>query len=173
MDNRLCPFPQLFSEVNAALGENNEEGMFVTVWLGILELSTGELTYADAGHEKLALYQNGEWKLLPKSCGVPLAAWPPDVLELMDESYRFRNRVIQLKPGDMIFQYTDGVTEATDAREELFGEDRLLTALNSAQTGELPPLLRHVRGEIDGFVKDAPQFDDITMLTLRYNGSNQ
>ena len=164
---------QILSEVNAALGENNEEGMFVTVWLGILELSTGELTYADAGHEKLALYQNGEWKLLPKACGVPLAAWPPDVLELMDESYRFHNQVVQLKPGDMIFQYTDGITEATDANKELFGEERLTEALNASPSVRPEELLPRVREKINGFVKGAPQFDDITMLALRYNGEKQ
>ena len=162
---------RVLTEVNVALGENNEEGMFVTVWLGVLEISTGELTYADAGHEKLALYQDGEWKLLPKACGTPLAAWPPDVLELMDESYRFRNQTIQLKPGDVIFQYTDGVTEATDAQEELFGEGRLLEALNAAGSVQPEALLPQVREKIDAFVKDAPQFDDITMLALRYKGS--
>ena len=166
---RLSP-ERVLEEVNAALGENNDEDMFVTVWLGVLEISTGELTYADAGHEKLALYQDGEWKLLPKAGGVALAVWDPEDLEFMDEKYRFRNQTVQLRPGDMIFQYTDGVTEATDAQEELFGEDRLLMALNGAQTTDLSPLLRYVRGEIDGFVQDAPQFDDITMLALRYIG---
>ena len=115
-------------EVNAALTEGNDEDMFVTVWLGVLEISTGELTYADAGHEKLLLYQNGAWKFLPKAGGPALAMWEPEDLELMDEKYQFRNQTVHLNPGDAIFQYTDGVTEATDAENELFGDDRLLAA---------------------------------------------
>ena len=169
---RLSP-ERVLEEVNAALSENNDEDMFVTVWLGVLEISTGELTYADAGHEKLALYQDGKWKLLPKVGGVALAAWSPEDLEFMDAKYRFRNQTLQLKPGDMIFQYTDGVTEATDAEDQLFGDDRLVGALNGSSDSDLELMLHHVREEIDGFVKEAPQFDDITMLTLRYNGSDQ
>ena len=169
---RLSP-ERVLLEVNATLTENNEEDMFVTVWLGVLEISTGELTYADAGHEKLLLYQSGEWRFLPKSGGVALAMWEPEDLELMDEKYRFHNETIHLAPGDAIFQYTDGVTEATDAQEELFGDDRLLDAMNSAPTAKPEELLPHVRAKIDEFVKEAPQFDDITMLGLQYKGSGQ
>lgn len=166
---RLSP-ERVLEEVNAALGENNDEDMFVTVWLGVLEISTGELTYADAGHEKLCVCQDGKWSILPKAGGVALAVWDPEDLEFMDEKYRFRNQTIRLKPGDAIFQYTDGVTEATDASNALFGEERLMAALNSSHGADLVPLLHHVRMEIDAFVKDAPQFDDITMLALRYIG---
>ena len=165
---RLSP-ERVLLEVNAALSENNEEDMFVTVWLGVLEISTGELTYADAGHEKLLLYQNGEWKFLPKQGGPALAMWEPEDLELMDEKYQFRNQTVHLNPGDAIFQYTDGVTEATDAENELFGDGRLLAAMNSAPSAKPEELLPHVRAKIDEFVKDAPQFDDITMLGLRMN----
>ena len=91
----------------------------------------------------------------------------------MDESYRFHNQVVQLKPGDMIFQYTDGITEATDANKELFGEERLTEALNASPSVRPEELLHRVREKINGFVKDAPQFDDITMLALRYNGEKQ
>ena len=161
---------ELLEEANAALTENNEEDMFVTVWFGELQISTGELTYSDAGHEKLLLYQDGEWKFLPTSGGVALAMWEPEDLEFMDEQYRFRNQTIHLNPGDAIFQYTDGVTEATDAHNELFGDDRLLSAMNSAPASQPEELLPYVRTKIDEFVKDAPQFDDITMLGLRYKG---
>ena len=165
---RLSP-ADVLSEVNASLSENNDEDMFVTVWLGVLEISTGELTYADAGHEKLLLYQDGAWRFLPKSGGAALAMWEPEDLELMDEKYQFRNETIRLGPGDAIFQYTDGVTEATDAANVLFGEDRLLDAMNSAPSAKPEELLPYVREKIDAFVKDAPQFDDITMLGLRMN----
>ena len=165
---RLSP-ERVLLEVNAALTENNEEDMFVTVWLGVLQISTGELTYADAGHEKLLLYQNGAWTFLPKQGGPALAMWEPEDLELMDEKYQFRNQTVKLNPGDAIFQYTDGVTEATDADNELFGDDRLLAAMNGAPSAKPEELLPHVRKKIDEFVKDAPQFDDITMLGLRMN----
>ena len=166
---RLSP-ERVLGEVNASLTENNDEDMFVTVWLGVLQISTGELTYADAGHEKLLLYQNGEWKLLPKSGGVALAMWEPEDLELMGEKYQFRNETVHLNPGDGIFQYTDGVTEAADANNELFGDDRLLAAMNSAPSATPEELLPHVRKKINEFVKEAPQFDDITMLGLQYKG---
>ena len=162
---------KVLEEVNASLTENNGDDMFVTVWLGVLELSTGVLTYADAGHEKLLLYQGGAWKFQPKANGVALAMWDPEDLELMENKFHFHNETIQLRPGDAIFQYTDGVTEATNADNELFGDDRLLTAMNSAPSVEPKELLAHVRGKIDKFVKDAPQFDDITMLGLQYKGN--
>ncbi|MBE6070314.1 MAG: serine/threonine-protein phosphatase, partial [Clostridium lundense] len=160
-------------EVNAALSENNDENMFVTVWLGVLEISTGELTFADAGHEKLLLYQNGVWRFLPKEGGPALAMFTPEDLEYMDEKFQFRNQTVRLNPGDAFFQYTDGVTEATDADNELFGDDRLLEAMNAAESVKPDQLLPFVRTKIDAFVKEAPQFDDITMLGLTYKGSQK
>ena len=161
---------RVLEEVNLSLGENNEEGMFVTTWLGVLEISTGELTYADAGHEKLARYHDGEWRFLPKACGVPLAQWPADVLELLGDTYPYRNQTIRLRPGDVIFQYTDGVTEAADPYNQLFGEQRLLEALDGASSVQPEALLPQIREKLDAFAQNAPQFDDITMLALRYNG---
>ena len=159
----------VLERVNAQLCENNPEYMFVTVWLGILETSTGKLTWADAGHEQLLLYQNGEWTLLPKGGGVALAAFEPELLAL-DPVSPFQNHELLLKPGDAVYQYTDGVTEAMTAQREQFGYDRLLEAVNSAPSVEPEVLLPHVRKRIDAFVQDAPQFDDITMLALRYRG---
>ena len=162
---------ELLTEANATLYENNRDGMFVTVWLGILKISTGELVYADAGHEKLLLYQNGAWRLLPKeTIGPALAMWAPEDFVYMTEEYRYRDVTVRLSPGDAIFQYTDGVTEAMTADRELFGEERLLAAMNSAPSARPEELLPHVRAKIDEFVKGAPQFDDITMLGLQYRG---
>ena len=96
----------------------------------------------------------------------------PELLELDDEP-AFVDQELLLAPGDAIFQYTDGVTEATDAREQLFGEERLLEALNASGTEAPEALLPYLRGEIDAFVKDAPQFDDITMLVLLYHGQGR
>ena len=162
---------ELLMEANATLCENNTGGMFVTVWLGILKISTGELVYADAGHEKLLLYQNGMWRMLPKeTIGPALAMWAPEDFAFMTEEYRYRDKTIQLRPGDAIFQYTDGVTEAMPANHELFGEERLLDAMNSAPSTQPEDLLAYVRARIDEFVKGAAQFDDITMLGLQYKG---
>lgn len=160
---------RVLTEVNASLCENNDANMFVTVWLGILEISTGNLTYADAGHEKLLLCQNGEWSFVPKKGGTALAAFTPEDLSLMGEKYQFRNCELHLNPSDVILQYTDGVTEATTAENEAFGDERFLSALNSAASTKPDELLAHIRAKIDEFVKDAPQFDDITMLGLRFN----
>lgn len=165
---------EVLIETNAALSENNGENMFVTVWLGILELATGKLTYANAGHEKLILFRNGEWNFDANDHhGVALAALDPEMLEAMSEKFKFSDRTVQLQPGDFLFQYTDGVTEATNANDELFGEARLLEALRSASSADPAVLLPHVRKKIDEFVKDAEQFDDITMLGMRYNGIHE
>ena len=155
--------------VNGQICENNPDCMFVTVWLGILEISTGLLTWADAGHERLMLWQDGAWKCLPKKSGVALGALEPELLALKPGP-TFRNHELVLKPGDAVFQYTDGVTEAmTEAREQ-FGMDRLTEALSGAGTVKPDELLPHVREKIDAFVQGAPQFDDITMLSLLYHG---
>lgn len=161
----------VLERANADLSEKNDDEMFTTAWLGVLEISTGNLTYADAGHEKLALHHNGTWELPPKPNGaVALAAFDEDDYADLADKYRFRNHTIQLQPGDAIFQYTDGVTEATSTDEELFGEERLTEALSESGTASPKEVLPSVRGKISSFVKDAPQFDDITMLGLLYKG---
>ncbi len=165
----LDPASVMF-RVNERLGENNNDGLFVTVWLGFLEISTGRLTYADAGHEKLLLYQNGGWQFLPKGGCTALAVLEPDEFEDLPDSYLYRNETIQLAPGDAIFQYTDGVTEATNEKGEFFGDVRLLAAMNAAPDIEPEKLLPYLRGLIDRFVGNAEQFDDITMLGLIYKG---
>ena len=162
----------VLQRANADLSEKNDDDMFTTAWLGVLEISTGKLTYADAGHEKLAYYHDGTWELPPKPNGaVALAAIPQEAFDKVPDKYRFRNYTMQLQPGDAIFQYSDGVTEATDANEELFGEERLIDALNGSPSTSPGKILPFVRKQIAEFVKDAPQFDDITMLGLRYIGN--
>ena len=162
----------VLEEVNAQVCEGNANGMFVTVWLGVLELSTGRLVWADAGHEKPILFHDGSWSFLKKHSGVALGMMDPELLA-MDDEPAFVDQELCLAPGDGIFQYTDGVTEATDAKERLFGEERLLEALNAARTEAPEALLPYLRGQIDAFVKEAPQFDDITMLALLYHGSSK
>lgn len=165
---------KVLMHANADLSEKNDGDMFTTAWLGVFEISTGTLTYADAGHEKLALYRDGAWEVPRKPNGaVALAAFSQEDYEGLPEKYRYRNHTVVLQPGDALFQYTDGVTEATDADEDLFGDQRLLDALNEAPSASPGVLLPFVRERIATFVGDAPQFDDITMLGLRYIGVEQ
>ena len=158
--------------VNADLSEKNDDFMFTTAWLGVLEISTGTLTYADAGHEKLAIFRNGAWELPRKQNGaVALAVFAPSDYDGLPEKFHFRNHTLKLEPGDAVFQYTDGVTEATDADDELFGEERLLEALGAAPSASPGQVLPFVRERIAAFTAEAPQFDDITMLGLLYKGA--
>ncbi|MBO6148252.1 MAG: PP2C family protein-serine/threonine phosphatase [Lachnospiraceae bacterium] len=147
---------------NDFLFENNEKCMFVTVWLGILDIPSGKLTFADAGHERLLIMHGGEWSYLEKKyTGIPLALMKQSADEYVNEE-------LELSPGDALFQYTDGVTDARDGGEKMFGEDRLLDSLNSAASPEPAELLEHIQNGIHEFVQGAPQFDDITMLGMRY-----
>lgn len=159
----------VLERANAGLSEKNDDDMFATVWIGVLEISTGKLTYADAGHEKLALYLDGEWTLPKKPNGaVALAMFASDEYEGLSEKHRYRNHTVQLKSGDAVLQYTDGVTEASNEHDELFGEERLLDALKDAPSASPNDMLAFVQERIAKFVDGAPQFDDITMLGMRY-----
>lgn len=152
---------KVLADVNNQLCEGNEAELFVTVWLGILTISTGHLISASAGHEYPAFYRVGEGFALQKERhGPPLATM---------EGLRFRENETELKHGDALFIYTDGVTEATNGEVSLFGERRMVDALNEHGTETPESIIRGVRHDIDAFVKDAPQFDDITMLCLRFN----
>ena len=155
--------------VNAQICEKNPEDMFVTVWLGFLELDTGRLLWSNAGHDPLAAYQDGVWKLLPRGGGVALGFLEPEFLD----PDTFTDHELLLKPGDAVFQYTDGVTEAMTDNLEQFGYERLLAALSGSPSPDPETMLPHVRAEIDAFTQGAPQFDDITMLGLRYRGNKQ
>ena len=154
---------EIFTRANAQLCENNGEGLFVTAYLGILDLHTGMLTYANAGHNPPLIQQNNggfEWlKLRP---GFVLAGM---------EGMRYKEFQVTLQPGDSLFLYTDGVTEATNSALELYGEKRLETALNTSEAKGLAPdqLLPYVKQQVDLFVSGAPQADDITMLGLQFN----
>ncbi len=153
---------QILNDTNAAICANNREEMFVTVWLGILELSTGKLTAANAGHEYPALRRaDGSFELYKDKHGLVIGA--------MDMA-RYKQYELQLRPGDRLFVYTDGVPEATDAENTLFGTDRMLCALNTEPAASPQQILKNVRGAVDGFVKDAEQFDDLTMMCFEYRG---
>ncbi len=153
---------QILADVNNQLCENNDSGFFVTVWFAIIQLSTGNGIAANAGHEHPVLRRvGGEYEAIKYRHSVAVATM---------EGIRFREHEFKLQPGDRIYVYTDGVPEATDKKEELFGEERMLRSLNSHPDASPRDLLHLVREDIDVFVDGAEQFDDITMLCFDYNG---
>ncbi len=155
-----CDLGDIFSEVNELLCESNSEGLFITAFEGTLDLVTGEFRFVNAGHEMPFIAKAG-------SAYEPYKLKPGFVLAGM-ENMKYQSGCIQLSPGDKIFQYTDGVTEATNAAHELYGMERLSKIL-AKNTAEPPAkLLSAVKADIDAFVGDAPQFDDITMLCVSY-----
>ncbi len=150
----------VFSEVNDLLCEANNEGLFITAFEGVLNLVTGEFRFVNAGHEIPFIARSG---------GVyePYKLHPGFVLAGM-ENMKYKSSSIQLAPGDKIFQYTDGVTEATNAGHELYGMQRLTDILVQNTAKKPAELLPAVKADIDAFVGEAPQFDDITMLCVEF-----
>ena len=139
--------------------------MFVTVWAGILELSTGKLTAANAGHEYPAIrHADGSFELYHDKHGLVIGAI---------NGSKYTEYELQLEPGSVIFLYTDGVPEATASNKTLFGTDRMLEALNAHPDAEPEELLKNVRAAVDDFVQEAEQFDDLTMMCLKYKGKGQ
>ena len=152
----------MLADVNNTLCERNKMELFVTVWFAVIELSTGEGRAVNAGHEYPAVRRaGGEYELLKSKHSVPLAAM---------EGMHYKEHTFRMCPGDSFVVYTDGVTEATDADDTLFGETRLTAALNEAPEASPEEAVAAVRRSIDAFVGDAEQFDDITMLAFRYIG---
>ena len=150
----------IFTKANEKLCENNESGMFVTAWMGILDLTTGKVQFANAGHNPPLLKRaDGSFEYLKTRAGFILAGM---------EGVRYRAGELMLNPGDRLFLYTDGVPEATNIDNKLYGEDRLLTFMNKNASVEATELLPSLKANIDEFVGEAPQFDDITMLMLDY-----
>ncbi len=156
---------QALASVNNQLCEGNNAGFFVTVWLALLEISTGKGIAANAGHEHPALRRaNDRYELITYRHSVAVATL---------ENALFREHEFTLQPGDSLFIYTDGVTEATNTKSELFGTERMLAALNKDPDASPDQTLHNVMEGIGSFVKDAEQFDDITMLCLKYIGPGQ
>ena len=151
---------EVFTKVNHMLCEGNEAGLFVTGWMGVLDIEGGKLTYVNAGH-------NPPMIRLGSTGFQYLRSRPGFVLAGMD-GVRYRQNELQMQPGDKIFLYTDGVTEATSGEKELYGEERLSEYLNAHSSDSVEDTLHGLRADIDRFVGDAEQFDDITMLILDY-----
>ena len=154
------PVNEIFTRANEKLCENNESGMFVTAWMGILDLTTGKMQFANAGHNPpLIKRASGDFEYLKTRAGFVLAGM---------EGVRYRAGELSLLPGDRLFLYTDGVPEATNIDNKLYGEDRLLSFMNKNATVDAVTLLPALKSNIDEFVGEAPQFDDITMLLFDY-----
>ena len=156
---------QILQDTNAAICANNREEMFVTVWLGILEISTGKLTAANAGHEYPVIkYPNGKYELLKDKHGFVIGGI---------SGAKYKEYEVNLERGSILFLYTDGVPEATSKEKELFGNDRMLEALNKISSSSPKDILDGVRSAVDDFVKDAEQFDDLTMVCVEYKGKDK
>lgn len=153
---------EVLTQANSKLCEGNDADMFVTVWMGYLNTKTGEVTYANAGHNPpLVRHADGSVTYLKSRPGLVLAGM---------EGIRYRTNHIQLESGDLLYLYTDGVTEATDAENNLYGEDRMLSVLERNADALPHAVCEQVKADVDAFVDEAPQFDDITMLCLQYTG---
>ena len=151
----------VLTQANNKLCEGNDAGMFVTVWMGYLNTRTGEVTYANAGHNPpLIRRADGSVEFIRSRPGFVLAGM---------EDIRYRSNTIRLEQGDILYLYTDGVTEATDRNNNLYGEKRLQTVLERGSGIDVKSLCLLVKDDVDAFVGEAPQFDDITMLSMRYD----
>ena len=154
----------ILAKTNEMLCSNNQMEMFVTVWLGILEISTGKITCANAGHEYPAVFSGAEEKefaLLKDKHGFVIGGM---------EGVRYKEYEFTMNPGDKLFVYTDGLAEATNNDEQMFGTDRMIRALNEVSDAGPKEVLENVRESVDAFVGTAEQFDDLTMLCLEYRG---
>ena len=156
---------EVLTQANNKLCEGNDADMFVTIWMGYLNTRTGEVTYANAGHNPPFIrHGDGSVEMVKSRPGLVLAGM---------EGIRYRVNTVQLKPGDLLYLYTDGVTEATDAGNNLYGEVRLEAVLQQKNVGDVETICRQVKENVDNFVGDAPQFDDITMLALKYTPAEE
>ena len=157
------PVSDVLTQTNESLCAENKMDMFVTAWIGILDLQTGKMSCSSAGHEYPAVMSDSRtFELVRNKSGFVLGGF---------EGLRYQAYEITLKPGDKIFIYTDGVPEATNIHNELFGTDRMIDALNANVGGTPQEILSEVRRAVDEFVGEAEQFDDLTMLCLEYKGS--
>lgn len=150
---------QLLGTANDLLCQENPAELFVTAYVGIVDLTTGDISYACAGHNPpILVRRDGETAFIPVTPKLPLAGM---------EHMRYQSQQIRLNKGETLFLYTDGVTEATDRQENMYGNDRLLQTVKNRQVSPAEQMVRFVKADIDEFVAGAPQFDDITLLVIR------
>lgn len=154
----------VFNEANERLCENNEAGMFITAWMGILHIDTGLVEFVNAGHNPPLLKQNGKFTYLRSRAGFVLAGM---------EGINYKIQQVQLEAGDTLLLYTDGLTEAMNISDELYGEDRVLAALAGKPEMSAQDLIAYLKESVAAFVGEAEQSDDITMLALTFKGTNK
>ena len=153
---------EIFAKVNNELCEGNEINMFVTVWMGIIDLKTGDIKCINAGHEYPALmHKGGDYELLKDKHRPPLGVM---------EDLQYEEYELHLDPEDCLYVYTDGIPDAINLDEKQYGTGRMLTALNAFKDTSMEGMLAAVKSDIDAFVGEAEQFDDITMIGFRYAG---
>ena len=155
---------EIFNTVNNALCEGNESNIFVTAWMAIIDLETGLAKYVNAGHNPPLIKSGERFEYIQQKHGLVLAAM---------EDFGYTQGEFTLETQDRIYLYTDGVTEATDNDGNLYGEDRLCEFINAHGQEPLESVLHQIRADIDDFVGDAEQFDDITMLLFDFSKTPQ
>ena len=154
---------EILSKTNEAICSNNQAEMFITVWLGILEISTGRMTAVNAGHEYPVIKRaDGPFEILKDKHSLVIGGM---------EDIQYKEYALQLEKGTKLFLYTDGVPEATDAQNRMFGLQRMLKALNEKTDAAPQEVLENIHRAVDAFVQGAEQFDDMTMLCLDYHGA--
>ena len=165
LDNRIMETASpalVLQQGNEMILRHSSEGMFVTVWIGILEISTGKILAANAGHEyPVIIHPDGQAELIKDKHGFVLGGM---------EGMKYKEYELQLEPGSKLLVYTDGLTEATSAKLELFGTDRILAAAGAAGAGSPRQVLDSITDAVNDYVGDNEQFDDLTMLCLEYRG---
>jgi len=155
---------EVLDKVNTQLMDGNEEGMFVTVWMAVIDINTGKGLAANAGHEHPVIrHKDGSFELVKYRHSLAVAMMP---------GVPFGEHEIEIKPGDRVFVYTDGLPEARNSDKEFFGTDRMLDVLNKDPDAKGQALLTAMINEMSSFVGDAEQFDDVTMLIFDYYGSD-
>ena len=155
----------ILTHANAELCQGNDAGMFVTAWMGIMDIHTGHVTFCNAGHNPPVIYRKGQgFDYLKSAAGFVLAGL---------DGYKYKMQELDLAPGDRIYLYTDGITEATSINTELYGEDRLLNYLNNNTDKKANEILPGVKADIDVFIDGAEQFDDMTMLMVDFFGDKE
>jgi serine phosphatase RsbU (regulator of sigma subunit) len=148
--------------VDGRISEKNEAGMFVTLWLGIIDLKNGKVEVSNAGHEFPAIRKNGaDFTIEKTQHGMPVAFFPGS---------KFNEFSMDIHPGDRIFLFTDGVTDAEGSKGKRFGTENMLRVLNENKDSSDEELVLNMLEEINKFVGKRPQFDDITMLSFTYKG---
>ena len=150
-------------KMNRALADQNSQNMFLTLFLGVMDCRTGELDYCNAGHNAPVLKTKAGWQLLDVKPNLPLGIEP---------SFEFTAQTVQIQRDDILFLYTDGLTEAENSKHEQYGEQRMMQTLSTMATNRPQELVAHLQSDVEQFVNGAPQSDDLTMLAIRYQSES-